>query len=186
MIQSSLLIRGILAVLKTLENWYEDSALHRFFAAIGRFFSRSAKGSVALYAAEHAEAVVERSIAFAVLRGIVRVLNTVIVWLRMRFRGAGEGAKVFSYVADFKSPRTALSTFGPLSAGFGLALTVIAMMFARPMALIGIGFLALGLFSLFFSEKTDEKADTAISLRILKKIAALFVHDEEAEAWQKK
>lgn len=186
MVKSSVLIQVILFILKTLERWYKHSACHRVFAWIGNGIARAMRGSALYRLSARFEEDVERSRTFACLRWLFRLINTLAEWIRLRIGGAVDGSRLFTATGRFRSLSAGLYTASMASAGFGLSLSILAILTKNIAWGVGWFFFAAGLFGIYYSVNIEEKLQSSVSVRAAKWIIGLLDYDEEAEPWKDK
>ncbi|MDD7362573.1 MAG: hypothetical protein SPI65_05570 [Peptoniphilus sp.] len=186
MIESSVLIRVILSILKTLERWYNGSGLHRVLASIGRGIKIAFSGSAIAYIFRHFEGALRTSWAFSCLRWLFRLLNTLFEWVRVRVKEAVADSTFFALTGQFRRAPTALRTTGMASVGFGLSILIFAMLKRDKTGFLGLVFVLFGFLAMYLSVHLDDKLHTSGVVRAVKRAAKVFVHDEEAELWNEK
>lgn len=185
MIQSSVLIQILLSIIRALENWYKQSLLHGFFAAVGGAVSRQWKASMARRALDGAEGVFTQSLIFRILRFFYRLINTLCHWVRLRIAGAVEGSVGFDIVDSYASLDSALKVTGMASMGFGLSIIILGLFHRSLYGIFGVVFLLGGLLANFLGTDTQDKLDSSLVVSSVKCLWRLLLHDKEAESWKR-
>lgn len=185
MIQSSVLIQFLLFIIRALENWYKQSLLHGFFAAVGSAVVRQWKASKLRRALDGAEGVFAGALFFRILRFFYRLINTLCHWVRLRIGGAVEGSVGFDIADSFESPDSALKVSGMVSIGFGLSIIILGLFHRSLYGILGVAFLFGGIFANSLGTDLEEKLDSSYVVSAVKCLWRLLLHDKEAESWKR-
>lgn len=185
MIQSSVLIQFLLSIIRALENWYKQSLLHRFFAAVGGAVSRQWKASKVRRALDGAEGVFAQTLFFRILRFFYRLINTICHWVRLRIAGAVEDSVGFDIADSYTSLDSALKVTGMVSMGFGLSIIILGLLHRSLYGILGAVFLFGGLLTNSLGTDMQEKLDSSHVVSAVKSLWRLFLHDKEAGSWKR-
>lgn len=185
MIHSSVLIQFLLSIIRALENWYKQSLLHGFFAAIGGAVNRQWKASTIRRALDGAEGVFAQSLFFRILRFFYRLINTICHWVRLRITGAVEDSVGFSIADSYASLDSALKVSGMVSMGFGLSIIILGLFHRSLYGILGAVFLLGGIFANSLAKNLKDELNNSCAASIVKSLWRLFLHDKEAESWKR-
>lgn len=184
MIQSSVLIQGLLAAVRALENWYKHSLLHGFFAAVGGAVKRQWLGSTTRKMLNGAEALFADTLFFRILRFFYRLFNTIAHWVRDRLAGAVSGSVGFEIADSYSAWDSAFKVTGMISVGFGLSVLILSLLHRSWWGLSGLFFLLAGLFMYRTSDDIVEIADNSYAVKGFQHLWRLLLHDKEVEPWK--
>ena len=184
MIQSSVLIQGLLTAVKALENWYKYSFLHGFFATVGGAVKRTWRASTTRKILDGAEARFATTLLFRILRFFYRLLNTIAHWVRIRLAGAVSGSVGFEIADSYSAWASAFKTTGMISVGFGLSVLILSLLHRSLWGISGLFFLLAGLFMYRIADDVDELAKSSYALKGFRHLWRLLLHDKEVEPWR--
>ncbi|MCD1146785.1 hypothetical protein LQU94_01480 [Peptoniphilus sp. KCTC 25270] len=184
MLESSIVIRAGLWILLVLNGWYEGSFLHRIFQGIGKGISRALEGSKLIHGILNLDYYLKNTITYKLIRGIFRLINTIIVWIRDRLSRVIYGSALFQTLDAVGKLSSGLSILGLSFLGFGFGLLVILVITKRIQGMIGLVFILLGTISFLLSENARGKLKSSLLIRCVEFFGTVCLKDEEAESWK--
>lgn len=185
MIQSSVLIQGLLTAVRALENWYKHSSLHGFFAAVGGAIKRQWRASATRNMLDGAEAAFAGTLFFRILRFFYRLFNTIAHWVRIRLANAVSGSVGFDIADSYRAWDSAFKTTGMISVGFGLSVLILSLLHRSLWGISGLFFLLAGLFMYRIAGDIDEIAKSSYALKGFRHLWRLLLHDKEVASWKR-
>ena len=185
MIQSSVLIQGLLTAVRALENWYKHSFLHGFFAAVGGAINRQWQASATRNMLDGAEAAFAGTLFFRILRLLYRLFNTIAHWVRIRLANAVSGSVGFDIADSYSAWDSAFKTTGMISVGFGLSVLILSLLHRSLWGISGLFFLLVGLFMYRIAGDIYEIGHNSYALKGFRHLWRLLLHDKEVASWKR-